>query len=170
MDFYNVINKRKSVRFYKSDIPEKEKIVRILEAAQLAPTWANMQGMHYIIVQNPEKVKDIWQAIGQKEKFKNAPIFIVGAIPESDSGSRSIKYYSVDFGICFEHLILAATAEGLGTCWIGWFNEEKVKKILKIPEQYHVLGITPIGYPMKEEVKAKDRKPLKEIIHYDSFN
>jgi len=172
MDFYNVIERRKSTRSYTSDIPEKEKIIKIIDAARLAPTWANKQGMHYIVVQDPERVKEIWHAIGQKEKFVNAPIFIVGAISENDSGSRSIKYYSVDFGICFEHLILAATAEGLATCWIGWFNEELVKEILNIPKKYHVLGITPLGYspitvsPGKE---VKNRKLLKEILHYETF-
>ena len=115
MDFYDVVKKRRSYREYSPEIPEKEKINKILEAARLSPTWANMQGVHYIIVQEPDKVKAIWGAIGQKEKFAEAPLFIIGIIAESGSGTNSnkLKYYMVDFGICFEHLILAATAEGL---------------------------------------------------------
>ena len=170
MDFYEVIRKRQSIRQYTSEIPEKEKINKILNAARLAPTWANKQGMQYIIVQNPELVKELWQAIGQQEKFKNASIFIVGLISEKESGTRSIQYYPVDFGICFEHLILAATAEGLATCWIGWFNETKVKEILKIPGEYHVLGITPLGYSIENEINKKVRKPLEDMIHYDFFS
>ncbi|HEY0088259.1 MAG TPA: nitroreductase family protein, partial [Candidatus Lokiarchaeia archaeon] len=113
MDFYEVIRKRRSCRFFNPDkIPEKEKIERMLEAARLAPTWANMQGMNYIVVQKSETVKAIWEAIGQRKKFTDAPAFIVGAIAEKGSGANGngLKYFSVDFGICFEHLILAATA------------------------------------------------------------
>jgi len=175
MDFYDVIKQRRSYRFYKTDsMPEKEKLDKILEAARLAPTWANMQGVHYIVVQDPDKVKTIWKAIGQRppEKFESAPMFIVGVISEKGSGVNSInseKYYGVDFGICFEHLILAATAEGLASCWIGYFNEEKVKAILEIPEKYHVMGLTPLGYSTKSKGDVKDRKPLEKIIHWEKF-
>ena len=171
MDFYEVVKKRRSFRTFKPDMPEKEKIERILEAARLAPTWANMQGMHYVIVQNAELVKAIWKAIGQKTKFSAAPMFIVGVIAESGSGANKNgeQYYSVDFGICFEHLILAATAEGLGTCWIGWFNEYEVKEILDIPKKYRVLGITPLGYHVKPKEEITNRKPLEKMVHYDKF-
>ncbi|MBD3195232.1 MAG: nitroreductase [Candidatus Lokiarchaeota archaeon] len=171
MDFYDVIRKRRSYRFYTDQIPEKEKIERILEAARLSPTWANMQGVKYVIVQEKAKVKDIWQAIGQKKKFQDAPIFVVGLISEKDSGKNmnGEKYYPVDFGICFEHLILAAAAEGLGTCWIGWFNEQKVKQILNIPKKYRVLGLTPMGYPQKEKSEVSDRKEVETMVFYDEF-
>ncbi|MHA1194457.1 MAG: nitroreductase family protein, partial [Promethearchaeota archaeon] len=94
-----------------------------------------------------------------------------GAIKEKGSGTNANgeKYYPVDFGICFEHLILAATAEGLGTCWIGWFDEEKVKEALKIPKTYRVLGLTPLGYPLKQKEAVKERNSLEQIVHYDSF-
>jgi len=171
MEFYDVVKKRRSYREFISTMPEKEKIVRILEAARLSPTWANMQGVHYIIVQNPIKVKELWNAVGQKSKFQSAPMYIVGIISEKDSGTggNSLKYFMVDFGICFEHLILAATAEGLGTCWIGWFNEKKIKEILEIPEKYRVLGCTPLGYPVKLKEEIKERKPLDKIIHQEKF-
>ena len=156
---------------YKEDMPEKEKVDRILEAARLAPTWANMQGIHYIVVQNPEKVKELWLAIGQKAKFVEAPMFIVGVIAEKGSGTspNGLKYFTVDVGICFEHLILAATAEGLGSCWIGWFDEGKIKEILEIPKRYRVVGITPLGYPLKPKGEVQDRKPLEKIVHYDTW-
>ena len=171
MEFYEVVRKRRSFRVFKPDMPEKEKIERILEAARLAPTWANMQGVHYIIIQDPEKVKSIWEAIGQKTKFAVAPMFVVGIISEKGSGMNvnGEKYYSVDFGICFEHLILAATAEGLATCWIGYFNENKIKEILEIPKKYRVMGLTPLGYSTKEKEVVTDRKPLSEIVHWEKF-
>jgi len=171
VDFYEVVKKRRSYRAYKPDMPEKEKIERILDAARLAPTWANMQGIRYIISQDPEKVKQIWRAIGQKTKFAEAPMFITGIIAESGSGTNvnGLKYYAVDFGIAFEHLILAATEEGLATCWIGYFNEEKVKEILEIPKKYRVIGLTPLGYPIKEKGEITDRRPLEKIVHWEKF-
>ena len=171
MDFYDVIKTRRSYRKYKAEVPEEEKIKRIINAARLAPTWANMQGMQYIVVKDSDKVKAVWEAVNQKQKFVEAPIFIVGLIKESGSGRNATgeKYYPVDFGICFEHLILAATAEGLGTCWIGMFNEKKLKEVLDIPNKYRVLGLTPLGYPLKIKDEVSDRKVLEEIIHYDKF-
>ncbi|MFW9781382.1 MAG: nitroreductase family protein [Candidatus Heimdallarchaeota archaeon] len=171
MEFYEVVKNRRSFRVFKSDMPEKDKVERILNAARLAPTWANMQGVHYIIVQEPENVKAIWKAVGQMQKFAEAPMFIVGVISEKASGRNlnGEKYYAVDFGICFEHLILAATAEGLSTCWIGWFNESKVKEILNIPEEYKVMGLTPLGYSVKPKGEITERKPLEKIVHYEKF-
>ena len=171
MEFYEVVKKRRSYRVFKPDVPEKEKVNRILEAARLAPTWANMQGMHYIVVKDPETVIGVWKAVGQRKKFVEAPMFIVGVISESESGTNpsGIKYFPLDCGICFEHLILAATAEGLATCWIGWFNETKVKKVLEIPEEFRVLALTPLGYPVKGKGDVVERKSIEEIVHYDKF-
>ena len=171
MDYYEVVKSRRSYRMYKPDMPEENKIERILEAARLAPTWANFQGMHYVVVKDPEKVKSVWKAVEQKQKFAEAPVFIIGAIKERGSGTNmnGEKYYPVDFGICFEHLILAATAEGLGTCWIGWFDEEKIKEALDIPKSYRVLGLTPLGYPLKQKGIVEERNSLEKIVHYDSF-
>ncbi len=171
MDFYEVVRNRRSFRTYQPEMPEKEKIERILEAARLAPTWANLQGVHYIVVQAPENVKAVWNAIEQDPKFIETPMFIVGVISPNGSGTNKSgeKYYAVDFGICFEHLILAAAAEGLATCWIGYFNEEKVKKVLNIPKKYKVMGITPLGYPIKPKGQVKERKSIEKIVHYEQF-
>ena len=171
MDFYDVIKGRRSYRAYTNKMPEEDKIQRILNAARLAPTWANKQGVHYIVSQDPEKVKQVWRAIGQNTKFGDAPMFITGVIAESGSGTNvnGLKYFSVDFGIWFEHLILAATEEGLATCWIGFFNEDKIKKILEIPKKYHVIGLTPLGYPIKKKGEIHDRRPLDEIVHWEKF-
>ncbi|TFF84918.1 MAG: nitroreductase [Promethearchaeota archaeon] len=171
MDFYHVIKNRRSYRSYRDKMPEEEKIIRILNAARLAPTWANFQGVHYIIVRDPENVNKIWKAIGQGKKFESTPMFIIGLISPSDSGKNmnGEEYYAVDFGICFEHLVLASTAEGLGSCWIGWFDEENIKKILEIPDKYKVMGLTALGYPKKQKDEVKERKPLKEILHWEKF-
>jgi len=171
MEFYDVVKNRRSYRVYKPDMPEKKTVEKILDAARLAPTWANMQGVHYIVVQESDNVKALWEAIGQNTKFVEAPMFIVGLISEKGSGTNlnGEKYYGVDFGICFEHLILAAAAEGLATCWIGWFSEDKIKRVLDIPQKYKVMSITPLGFPVKQKSEVTDRKSLKEIVHYENF-
>jgi nitroreductase len=171
MEFYDVVKNRRSYRVFKPDLPETEKVERILNAARLAPTWANMQGVHYIVVREPENVKAVWDAVGQTRKFIQAPMFIVGVISEKASGTNlnGQKYFGVDFGICFEHLLLAATAEGLASCWIGWFNENKVKQALNIPDNYKVMGITALGYSLKPKGEITDRKPLDKIVHYEKF-
>ena len=171
MDFYEVVKKRRSHRFFTEKMPSDDQIMRIIDAARLAPTWANMQGMQYVVVRAPEIVKEVWNAVNQKNKFSDAPIFIIGIIPESKSGVNHSgeKYYPVDFGICFEHLILAATAEGLATCWIGYFDEAKIKRILEIPKKYRILALTPLGYSTKPKGEVKDRVPLESILHYDKF-
>ncbi len=171
MEFYDVVKTRRSYRVFRPDLPETEKVERILNAARLAPTWANMQGVHYIVVRAPGNVKAVWDAVGQTRKFVQAPMFIVGIISEKASGTNlnGQKYYGVDFGICFEHLLLAATAEGLASCWIGWFNENKVKQALNIPDDYKVMGITALGYSVKPKGEITDRKPLDKIVHYEKF-
>ena len=171
MDFFEVVRNRRSYRVFKPDMPAKEIIEKILDAGRLAPTWANKQGVEYIVVQEPEMVKKIWRAIGQKAKFQEAPMFIIGIITESSSGKNGNgeNYYGVDIGICFEHLILAATAEGLATCWVGWFNDVKIKKLLEIPDKYKVMAITPLGYATKSKGDVAERQPLVELVHWEKF-
>ncbi len=171
MDFYEVIKKRRSVRSFSEKIPPLEVVEKIIDTARLAPTWANMQGVEYIIVREPDKVNYIWQAIGQGNKFRSAPIFIVGIISERGSGQNAksgLQYFMVDFGICFDHLILAATAEGLVTCWIGYFDEKKIKEILEIPNKFRVIGITPLGYA-KKDYEPTPRKNLEKIMYYEKY-
>ena len=110
------------------------------------------------------KNKSLRQEISEKEWIAEAPIIIVCCADPTKSGNKHNQpYYMLDVGISMEHLILAATDIGLGTCWIGGqFNEEKVKKALNIPEKYRVVALTPVGYP-KEAPKRKIRKKLNEI-------
>ncbi|MHA1728998.1 MAG: nitroreductase family protein [Promethearchaeota archaeon] len=170
MDFTEVIKKRRSIRQFKSKIVPEDILKRILEAGRLSPTWANKQGTRYIIVKEQEKVDEIAQATGQKWALE-APMFIIVCISPENSGKNMNKlpYFTVDAAICMEHLVLAATNEGLGTCWMGWFNEEKIRQILSIPEETRVIGITPIGYSKDYEIKPQERKPLDEIAFKEKY-
>jgi nitroreductase len=168
MDFNDVINKRYSVRKYKPDPVPMDVVLRVLEAARLAPTWANMQGVRYVIVNDAELVKKVADGIGQKW-VKSAPMFIVAISDEKWSGKRGdLAYYLLDVGICFEHLVLAATNEGLGTCWIGVFKEDVLKILLNVQKSRKIIAITTLGYP-DDEQKERSRKELSEIVFLNEF-
>lgn len=171
MDLYEAIEIRRSVRSFSEEMPPLEVVEKIINKARLAPTWANMQGAEYIIVRDNLMVKNIWEAVGQGNKFRSAPMFIVGIIGEKGSGKNfksGLRYFMLDMGICFDHLILAATAEGLATCWIGHFDEDKMKELLEIPNKYRVVCLTPLGYKKKEH-DPTPRKELEKITHYERY-
>ena len=143
-------------------------VKRVLEAARLAPTWANMQGVRYVVVSSKGQVEKVADGSGQRWA-KNVPMFIVAISDEKWSGKRGdLPYYMLDVGICFEHLVLAATNEGLGTCWMGVFNEDKLKATLNVQKSNRIIALTPIGYP-DEEPDARSRKNLSEIVSIDKF-
>ena len=172
MDFSKIIRIRKSIRKFKPDKVPMDVIQTILNAARKAPTWANMQGVRYIVVTITELVQKLADAIGQKWA-KSAPMFIVATNAENRSGKNKngLPYYMLDVGICFDHLLLAATDEGLGTCWVGYFDEKRVKDLLEIPENERVIAITPIGYPEEGYApKNTTRKPLNEIARVNDWN
>lgn len=171
MKVLEVIKKRRSVRKYKEDpIPEKD-LMRVLEAARLAPSGKNFQPWKFIIVKDKELKEKLAQASAGQFFMAEAPIIIVGCgFPDNCYAhmGRYMKSWSVDVTIALEHLILQAQEEGLGTCWIGSFEEEEVKAILNIPENVKVLALTPLGYP-DEIPRFRRRKSLDEIISYDRF-
>ena len=178
MDFMEVIEKRRSIRKYKGDPIPEEKLNKILEAARIAPSWSNLQCWKYIVVKDEDIKKALTDALPSrnpvKKAFSQAPIIIVGcADPERSGyiGSQRIgdkQWHILDLGISMQQLVLAATNEGLGTCWVCWFSEKGIKDILKIPENIDVVALTPLGYP-DEEPKAKRRKSTEEIVYYGKY-
>lgn len=171
MKVLDVIQKRRSVRKYKEDpIPEKD-LMRVLEAARLAPSGKNFQPWKFIIVKDKALKEKLAQASAGQFFMAEAPIIIVGCgFPDNCYAhmGRYMKSWSVDVTIALEHLILQAQEEGLGTCWIGSFEEKEVKTILNIPENVKVLALTPLGYP-DEIPRFRGRKILDEIISYDRY-
>nr|MDO8112358.1 nitroreductase family protein [Candidatus Sigynarchaeota archaeon] len=168
MEFNDVIQKRHSVRKFKPDPVPMDVVKRVVNAARLAPSWANMQGVRYIIVASKEQVEKVANSIGPKWA-KTAPMFVAAISDEKWSGKRGdLAYFMLDVGIAFEHLVLAATNEGLGTCWLGAFNEEKLKPVLDIQKKNRIVAMTPLGYPA-EEPKASPRKELSEIAFLDRY-
>ena len=178
MEFTEVVLLRKSIRDYSNKKVEPEKIKKILELAILSPSWANKQCVRYIVVSQENKINELGGFINAW--LKQAPIVIVVCADPNDSGSRNeMEYYLVDAGISMQQLILAATDLGLGTCWIGGFNESKIKKTLNIPDNIKVVAMTPIGYSKdkpslrskisKKLIGSDKRKPIEQIVHNEKW-
>jgi nitroreductase len=178
MEFMDVVAARKSVRSYADKPVEEEKLSKVLEAARLAPSWANKQCCKYIVVKDKTKIQEL--AGGFNGWLKQAPVIVVACADPKDSGVHDgMNYYLVDVGISMQQLVLAATDVELGTCWIGGFDEAKIKKTLEIPETITVVALTPVGYPADKEglgskirktlVGGGKRKPLAEIIHQEKW-
>jgi nitroreductase len=171
MSVLEVIQKRRSVRKYKENPIPEEVLLRVLEAARLAPSGKNFQPWKFIIVKDKALKEKLAQASAGQFFIAKAPIIIVGCgFPDNCYArmGRYMKSWSVDVTIALEHLILQAQEEGLGTCWIGSFEEEEVKAILNVPEEVKVLALTPLGYP-DEIPPPRGRKSLDEIISYDRY-
>jgi nitroreductase len=177
MEFMDVVVARKSVRGFMDKAVEDEKLAKVLEVARLAPSWANKQCCRYIVVKDKAKIQEV---SGSFSWLKQAPVILVACANPKDSGDRNgMNYYLVDVGISMQQLVLAATALELGTCWIGAFDEAKVKKALQIPENIKVVAMTPLGYPSQKEgigskllktaIKAGKRKPIEEIVHHEKW-
>ncbi|MDI6723828.1 MAG: nitroreductase family protein [Methanobacterium sp.] len=169
MEFIELVKKRYSVRAYKNNHVEDEKLNTILEAARLAPTAVNYQPFQIIVIKTQGKKEEL-RSIYQAEWFSEAPLLIcVCTIPEKAWTRRDGKNYAdVDATIVMDHIILAATSLGLGTCWIGAFDVEAARRVLNLPEGVEPLVFTPLGYPA-DEIGTKSRKELSELVRYEKF-
>ena len=169
LSLYEIIAARRSIRKYRSDPVEEEKLIRVLQAARIAPSAGNRQPWQYIVVTD-DAVKRRLKAAYDREWFFTAPVIVCACGEPSRSWTRKDgrDYKDVDVAISFDHLVLAATAEGLGTCWIGAFDPAIVREVLEIPAGIEPIVLTPLGYP-DESPPPRDRKTLKELVHRDRF-
>ncbi len=171
MEFYQVIKQRKSIRAYKPDPFPDDVLQKILEAGRIAPSAKNFQPWKFIVVKDQKIKQELVTACRNQVFIEQAPIVICAVALENIAWTNMGGYWSsaaVDITIALDHMILAATNEGLGTCWIGAYNEVDVKRILKIPDDVKVIALTPIGYPAAGP-SERPRKPLSEITSIDSF-
>jgi nitroreductase len=160
MEFTEVIAKRRSIRKYKSDPVPEEKMQKLYNALRIAPSGANRQDYSFIFVTDEEKRKRIASEAGHQGFLAEAPVLMV-AVCNPDG--------AFNVAIAVDHMILAATDEGLGTCWVGWFEREPVKQILGIPESKEVAILVTIGFP-DESPDPRQRKSLEQLIMMDSFH
>ena len=169
--FYELYDRRKSVREFLDKPVEKEKLERLLTTLNRAQSAANRQPWHFIVVERKDRAE--LNDVFTKDAFKAAPLVIVACADPAQAWVRKtdrVNYAWVDVTIALTEMIGAATAEGIGTCWIASLEAERVKRILNIPASMEIVGIIALGYPasdLKREEKA--RKPLKEIIHHGKW-
>jgi nitroreductase len=164
MEFTELVFKRKSIRKYEDRPVEEEKIRKILESLQIAPTADNRQPFVFYVIRDRDiilRMKEVYD----KKWFYTAPVVICGFADWGKAWTRydGKNYADVDVTIAMDHLILAATDEGLGTCWIAAFKPDVLKKILDIPEGLEPVVLTPLGYP-EGGTKDTKRKPIEEIV------
>lgn len=174
MDFLELAGKRQSCRSYTSTPVEKEKILKILEAARLSPSACNSQPWKFFAVTNPEKCSQVALALQEDGLNKFAgkcPAFLVvieqTALLIAKGGSKpNQKWAQFDLGIATMSACLAAEEQGLGTCIMGSFNSERIKQILCIEEEHPVAIVIALGYPASSELRNKKRKSLEEMAEF----
>ena len=170
MDIYEAIKTRKSIRSFKNtDIPE-ESLERLLEAARLAPSANNSQEWRFVVVRNAETRKILATKACKQTFVAEAPI-ILACCAETNNHVMTCGQlsYPIDVAIAVDHITLCAVAEGLGTCWIGAFYEDEVKRILSIPPEVRVVALLPVGYPKDPAPVTKLRRSLARIACYDGW-
>ena len=181
MDLLNLIKHRKSVRDFLDRPVEREKIMMCLEAARLAPSACNSQPWKFIVVDDRQLKNELCDAafsgIYSMNSFcKMAPVIVVVISEKSrflariGEMFRGTKYHLIDIGIAGEHFVLQAEDLGLGTCWIGWFNEQAIKSILNIPRHKRIDILIALGYYDNERVRSEHgRESIDEIASFNSY-
>ena len=164
MDLFETVERRRSIRkFRPKPIPDKD-LKKILEAGRLAPSGGNRQPWSFIVVRKPETKKKL-AAVANLQRFIADADTVLIALGDP-AVSKSL--YKQDPMIAIEHMVLASTALGYGTCWIGAFNENDVKEIAKVPENMTVIALLPIGIP-DENPPPKPRRAFKEVFFKESY-
>ncbi len=168
MDTLTLLKFRRSVRVYQDKPISKDLLLQILEAGRWAPTGANLQPWHFIIVTDQETRR----RIGEVAKFffiksshvERAPVVLVLGFDK-----RKGKYGRYDVTLAGGNMMTMATSLGLGTCWIGAFDELRVKEILQIPDPIEVIGLITLGYP-EEKPEPPPRLELEKVVHWETWS
>lgn len=173
MDLFKAIKQRRSVRAYtREDVPEEE-VKKLIEAARWAPSAGNIQPWRFVIVRDTKIKQKLAEAALNQTFIEEAPVVIVVCADEVRSsqgyGNRGATLYCIqDTAVATQNILLAAHALGLGTCWVGAFREELVKKALNAPMNMRPVAIIPVGHAA-ERPRAPSRRSLEEIVHYETF-
>ena len=171
MSVLDLIKARVSVRKYKEDQVPENVFLQVMQAARHAPSGKNLQPWKFIIVKDKEKRIKLAEASRRQSFMAKAPITIVACgYPDNcyQYQGHYMKSWPIGVTCAIDYLMLMAQDLGLGTCWIGAFEEKTVKSILNVPENVRVLALTPLGYP-DAEARPRGRKPLDEIISYENY-
>ncbi|VAV84161.1 hypothetical protein MNBD_DELTA01-787 [hydrothermal vent metagenome] len=169
--FYELYLRRRSIREFSGRDIEEDVLRRLLEVLRMAQSAANRQPWHFIVVRDEQR--EAFNEVFTKDGFKAAPVLIVACAEPERAWERKPdgrNYAWVDVTIAVTEMIGAATAEGVGSCWVAAIEPLKVKELLGIPDKIDVVGVIAMGYP-NEELRQieKDRWPLEKIVHYGKW-
>ena len=180
-DFLSLVKRRQSVRGYLSRPVEKDKVDRCLDAARLAPSACNAQPWAFIVVDDPgiknrlaDLTADRWLPLNHWTK--QAPVHVVLVVEAANLTSRLGAWVKqrdfawMDVAIAAAHFCLQAAAEGLGTCMLGWFKEDKVRSLLDIPEERRIGLIITLGYPADATIRPKIRKARTAVVRWNRYD
>lgn len=169
MTVFEAIRKRRSIRKYR-DRPVPASVLRkVLEAARLAPSAMNQQAWRFIVVRDRGKLRSLAAGCRWGAFVAEAPVALVFCGTDGRSimtnGQRAA---TVDVSIAMSYVTLAATALGLGTCWLASYRQEPVKRLLGIPRKATIVAVTPLGYPA-ERPGPRPRKSLRQVVRFDRW-
>jgi nitroreductase len=169
MDFQELIRVRRSIRGFRPDPVPEDVLQRVLSAGRIAPTACNLQPFQLIVVTSAE-TRHRMQAVYARDWFRQAPVIVVGCGEPAKAWKRNDGWNAVeiDLAIVLDHIILAATEEGLGTCWVCAFDEAKAKEMLGVPPEVRILAMTPLGYPA-DSPRPVGRKRLAELVRRERW-
>ena len=165
-----MIRARRSIRNYLDKPVEDEKLLRILEAGRLSPSAVNLQPCSFVVIKDPVVKARLVKAY-DRLWFNKVPVIIVVCADPGKAWRRrdGEEVWKIDAAIALQTMILAATAEGLGTCWICAFDEKKIREALGIPASIRVVAMTPLGYAAETKGAVSERKPLSDLVHRESW-
>lgn len=170
MNVKKAIQSRRSIRAYDSRQVEEDKLLRVLESGILSPSAKNLQERRFIIIKDENTRKLLSEAASNQKFVAEAPVVIAACSVENEyimpCGQLA---YPIDTAIAVDHMTLQAVEEGLGTCWIGAFDEKKVKEILSIPDDVRVVALLPLGYALTIP-RPVPRKSFDEIVIWDKWS
>ena len=171
MSFIELAKKRFSVRSFLDQPVEKDKLLQVLEAGRVAPTAVNFQPFHFIVIKDAEERNKL-SAVYPRDWFKEAPVIIVACGDHSVSWKRKDgkDHSDIDVAIAVDHMTLAATDLGLGTCWVCAFNAELCQQLLNLPEHLEPVALLPLGYPKSGRITDMKRKSLEELVSWERYS
>jgi nitroreductase len=167
MTFLELARMRCSIRGYKPDPVEPDKLSQVLEAARLAPTAGNRQRFELIVIHTAGREEEL-RRIYDRDWFVQPPIVICACRYPMDPARQRKDYTDVDIGIVIDHLTLEAAELGLGTCWIGAFDKDAAREILGLPDEVEPVVFTTLGYAAAPP-REKQRKPIDELVRYEHW-
>jgi nitroreductase len=184
METLEAISSRTSIRRFSERPVEAEKLQAVLNAARMAPSWANLQCWRFVVVENPATKRRIselsyadsfftskgYKTNPSQRGLAEAPLVIVACALQNQSGDmRGQQYYMTDVGLAAGNLLLAAHDQGLGSVFVSIFEEQPLAELLNIPAYISIVGLFPLGYPLEAHHGGASRKPLDELVYHETW-